>query len=221
MQLGKIVEIKMEKDSVRYYVKTHAKGLLQETKNSSNKPVDPIELFSYKVLEMSGYGSESHFLYDGERNFYIATRDIGSYSDNSNDAYSSIRYEDLLEKDQEGFKVGFKKTYKNYSLESEQNFINGLMSADILSRTLYLTDVLTNDGNIMFLIINGQWKLKVVDFRNGPADINLINGKSLYGGLFAGNGQFNYIGQKDKIISHYLGKEGLESRIQHAKGFDY
>jgi hypothetical protein len=221
VQLGKIVDIKIGKDTLRYYVKTHAKGLLQETKNSTNKPVDPIELFTYKLLEMSGYGSESHFFYDDECNFYIATKDIVSYSDNPNDPYFSKKYEDLLEKDHEGFKVGFKETYKKYSLESEQNFINGLMTADILSRTMCLTDVLTNDGNIMFLIIKGEWKLKVIDFRNWAADINLISGRSLYGGLFAGNGQFNYIGQKDKIISHYLGKEGLESRIQRAKGFDY
>ena len=53
----------------------------KELKLSTSKHVDPIELLNYKILELSGYGVESHFLYDDELNFYIGTKDAAFYSD--------------------------------------------------------------------------------------------------------------------------------------------
>ena len=72
------------------------------------KPVNPIELFSYKLLEMCGYGPECHFFYDDERNFYIATKDVLNYSKNPNEIKKAIVYSDLLEKNENGRKIGFK-----------------------------------------------------------------------------------------------------------------
>ena len=81
IQLKRIVTLKPMFNEVppRWYVKTHADGLLKETKNSTIKPVDPIELLTYKILEHSGYGTKSHFFYDDALNFYIGTKDVSSY----------------------------------------------------------------------------------------------------------------------------------------------
>ena len=62
-------------------MKTHTGGLKQNTKSSENSPVDPLELFTYKILEYSGYGTETNFIYDDVQNFYICTKDVVSYSD--------------------------------------------------------------------------------------------------------------------------------------------
>lgn len=66
---------------MNFYVKTHSGGLLRSSNKSTSKPVDPIELITYKILEHSGYGTESHFFYDDIKNFYIATKDVAVYAD--------------------------------------------------------------------------------------------------------------------------------------------
>ena len=103
---------------------------------------------------------------------------------------------------------------------NQTNIINGLITADILSRTLCLTDIHTQNGNILFVQNKNNWDLKIIDFRNAVSGYDYPDGYRLFGGLVAGNGQFNYIGV-DKIMSHYLGKKDLLLRIDFARGFDY
>ena len=38
-------------------------------------------MLTYKILEHSGYGTETLFIYEDLKNFYICTKDIASYSD--------------------------------------------------------------------------------------------------------------------------------------------
>ena len=40
------------------------------------------------------------------------------------------------------------------------------MIANIISRILLLTDVLSQDGNILFIENNNDWELKIIDFRS-------------------------------------------------------
>ena len=210
IQLKRIVTLKPMFNEIppRWYVKTHAGGLLRDTKKSTIRPVDPVELLTYKILEHSGYGTESHFFYDDALNFYIGTKDVSSYSDNQ----SISDYHSFLTKEKNDFT---EKTTK----EVQTNIIQGLITSDIISRILRLTDIHTQNGNILFVENKDNWHLKIIDFRNRD-ESNYPNGQELFGGLVVGNGQFNYIGV-DKIMSHYLGTKNLELRINFARNFDY
>jgi hypothetical protein len=215
VQLKRIVTVKplLSELPLKWYVKTHAGGLLQDTKKSTSKPVDPIELLTYKILEHSGYGTEAHFFYDDARNFYIGTKDVASYSDTQ-----SVRdYPTFLTKDKSNFT---KEIMERYTKEEENQIIQGLMTSDILSRVLCLTDILTQDGNIVFIQNKDNWQLKIIDFRNSVSGYGYPDGSLLFGGLVDGNGQFNYIGV-DKAVSHYLGTKKLPLRIKFARAFDY
>jgi hypothetical protein len=67
-----------ENNGFLYHVKTHRNGLASETGSScSAKPVDVIELFVYKFLYHLGVGPEVHFFWDNDKDFYIATKDVG------------------------------------------------------------------------------------------------------------------------------------------------
>ena len=59
-----------------YYIKTHQHGSTSEC--SSVKPVDPKELFVYKVLEYIGYGPKAYFFFNplSPGGFFIATQDM-------------------------------------------------------------------------------------------------------------------------------------------------
>ena len=211
IQLKRIVTLKPMFNEIppRWYVKTHAGGLLRDTKKSTIRPVDPVELLTYKILEHSGYGTESHFFYDDALNFYIGTKDVSSYSDTQ----SISDYHSFLTKEKNDFTETTTK-------EVQTNIIQGLITADILSRTLCLTDIHTQNGNILFVENKDNWDLKIIDFRNAVSGYDYPDGYRLFGGLVAGNGQFIYVGV-DKIMSHYLGTKNLELRINFARNFDY
>ena len=211
IQLKRIVTLKPMFNEIppRWYVKTHAGGLLRDTKKSTIRPVDPLELLTYKILEHSGYGTESHFFYDDPLNFYIGTKDVSSYSDTQ----SISDYHSFLTKEKNDFTETTTK-------EVQTNIIYGLITADILSRTLCLTDIHTQNGNILFVENKDNWDLKIIDFRNAVSGYDYPDGYRLFGGLVAGNGQFIYVGV-DKIMSHYLGTKNLELRINFARNFDY
>lgn len=74
---------------------------------STNKPVNPIELFTYKILEYLEYGSEVRFFYDDAQNFYIATKDVSTYSNNGSVSY----YLTFLTEDFNDFKPEIKTLY--------------------------------------------------------------------------------------------------------------
>lgn len=217
VQLKRIVTVQssLSERPVNWYVKTHAGGLLRETKKSTSKPVDPIELLTYKILEHSGYGTEAHFFYDDERNFYIGTKNVASYSDTQ-----SVRdYPTFLTEDKSQFTQEIMERYP--SVEGKGNLIiQGLITADIFSRIFRLTDILTQDGNIVFVNNQDNWHLKIIDFRNRDESF-YPSGEELFGGLVCGNGQFNYLGQRDRMMSKYLGTDGLPLRVNFARAFDY
>ena len=74
--------------------------------------------------------------------------------------------------------------------------------------------------NVLFIQNKDNWHLKIIDFRNRD-ESDYPKGQDLFGGLVCGNGQFYYVGQKDKIMSYYLGKDKLPLRINFARAFDY
>lgn len=95
------------------------------------------------------------------------------------------------------------------------------MAADIISRIFCLSDILSNDGNIIFIKEKQKWKLKIIDFRNNKGGYpGYPDGSSLYSGLVSGFGHFFYVGM-DNVISKYLGTFNLGERIKFARNFNY
>ena len=78
-QLGRIMRLKyvdyesQEEHLIQYYIKTHHGG--SKSGQSRENPVDPKELFIYKVLEFIGLGPKVYFFFNQLSNatFYIAT----------------------------------------------------------------------------------------------------------------------------------------------------
>lgn len=204
---------------VTYYVKTHSGGLLQQTAHSTRKPLEILEPLTYKILQHAGYGPECHFFFHDLQNFYIATRDAGSYAA-PRQALPIQSFTQFLKEDQKSFRE---------DVTPERNpIIRGLMVADILSRLLGLTDIITQDGNMLFIAQGDTWKILLIDFRlveggrwrlmaAGP---QLTSGQILFQGLLNGNRECNYLGM-NSIIAHYLGAKDLPLRLDHAKTFNY
>lgn len=78
VQLGKVIIVTFpDQTQQKFYVKTHSKGL-KASQSSGAKPLDPVELLVYKILENFRVGSEAHFFGRDESNFYVATKDANS-----------------------------------------------------------------------------------------------------------------------------------------------
>jgi hypothetical protein len=145
---------KVTVNGVLYHIKTHRLGLSSGSHGSSSaaKPVDPVELFVYRFLEYSRCGPEAHFFWASEKDFYIATRDIGySASGNVQVPYETVK-DSFLGRKLKGSEV--------------QIVEKGLSFFDIISRVFELSDLLTNSGNFFFIANkSGQiFDFKVIDF---------------------------------------------------------
>jgi len=198
---------------VKWFVKTHSGGLLRDTRASTTKAVDSVELFTYKILEFSGYGAEVVFFYEDLRNFYIGSKDVATFSENQ----IVRRYPSFLTENKSDFT---EETKLLQNVEGENPIVRGLMTADILTRILRLTDVLTQDGNILFVKVQDCWHLKVIDFRTREA-LNYPTGKDLFESSLCGTGQFFYLGQSDEVMCYYLGTKDLKQRVDFVCSFDY
>jgi hypothetical protein len=172
VQLGNTVKISKEHERpIIYYVKTHSDGLASG-KSSGAKTLNPVELIVYKILEKIGVGCESHFFGRDIRNFYIATRDAGSYG-------NYLSYEQALSK------------LKNSEFFDSKDFSNGIFCLDLLSRILRLTDLQTNAGNFGFMHNSDGWHVKAIDFRVTDEKNFIINAE-YFKGFLEGNSQINY-----------------------------
>ena len=75
------------------------------------------------------------------------------------------------------------------------------MTADIISRLFFLTDVLSNYANINFVQIDGRWKVMIIDFRVSRIMIQpSLDGGYCFDGIISGNGEFLYVDLQDDII---------------------
>jgi hypothetical protein len=221
IQLGnKIILTLTDGQELIYHAKTHRLGLKSQH-SSSSQPVDAKELFIYKVLELSDLGSESHFFYDDEKNFYIATRDVGFNKESKKQerfvTYDQVKpslkeFNDLL-KDDGNIQLVEEKLGRN-----QIDFVNGLIKADIFSRVFRLHDLINNDGNIGFVEneIKEKYELKIIDF-DVKTDISYEDKEGIFKGFQSGNGQYNYIGSNDNIIKYFLGKRDFLKRKEIAK----
>lgn len=220
VQLGSQVNVILENGEKRkYHVKTHSAGRLS-SKSSAAKPVNPLELMVYKVLEHLGFGCETHFLQRSLEDVYITTLDAG-HGGSFN----------VFEKATGGPEQAGDETYgqtlwgvlqiihPDSSLNDwnaietvvqsdaiAQNFLLQVASLDMLSRILRLHDLLNNPDNFGFLeTATAMPLLKVIDFRVAD-DTFFTVGPDHFGGFLIGNGLYNYIG------SHRTMRYGLHDR---------
>jgi hypothetical protein len=126
--------------------------------------IDPREIFVYKVLELSGFGSKVYAIpgvkqtsVDG---YYIATQDM-SYSKDPSKKKEFTVYSEEGEDDKT-----FDKTFKENS-----NFRQEVMALEILCNCLSLRDTFENPGNFGTTCVKSEdgqvsYKPKLVDFKN-------------------------------------------------------
>ena len=224
VQMGVKVSIPLEDGStLKYHVKTHSSGrLMDASKSTAAKPVNPIELFVYKFLEHLGIGCDCHFFGYSKEDFYIATLDAGT-----NGEFHEFEY--FQKNKEEGTKLWGEKLdeiVKRYkiinsngtaSFKSEEaeefvkddflahEFIFELTKVDYVCRMLYLYDVFNNAGNFGFIEKGGKKEIKAIDFRLGDKnkweiDLNAPlskeeiekNLREILSGFKTGNGQYRY-----------------------------
>jgi len=165
---------------ITYHIKTHQHGSTSQA--SSTKPVDPKELFVYKVLEYIGYGPKTHFFFNplSIGGFFIATQDL---------AFTKI----IGKKKSFIFFDNVKEKYNATPNASEHDEARrALICLDILSRILRLHDTTTNPGNFgQATVESGIHKWKFLDFRIA-SDADFYFNPQIFEGFQEGNGIFNY-----------------------------
>ena len=165
---------------ITYYIKTHQHGSTSEV--SSVKPVDPKELFVYKVLEYIGYGPKVHFFFNplSLGGFFIATQNL-SFTKIPAKEKKFILFEQRMK--------DYNETAKNPAHDEARR---NLVCLDILSRILRLRDTTTNPGNFGIVTVeemHNKWKF--LDFRVLD-DAELYLNPRIFEGFQEGNGIFNY-----------------------------
>ena len=150
VQIGTRAEVEYQHDKkIMYYIKTHMNGVDKNFRTLINKPVNLYEALIYKILHLAGMSPQPLFIFADMRDFYIATKDAG-YNDNSETQHLFLTYEQVSE--------------QYPSLLQSPVARKGFIKADILSRVLSITDVLTNPSNIGFIIENDQLtSFKIID----------------------------------------------------------
>jgi hypothetical protein len=242
VQLGQRVRIGFTDGSqVFYHVKTHRGGLLSTTVTGQSsaglKEVDLKELFVYKVFERLGISPETHIFFGkgGAKDFYIATKDAG-FDELTHQQKEFLTYDQLKEIDGHG-NLSFLTNIRHLSTDwsnskrrfedaeilegrlgpSEQNIIEELSKADILSRIFLLGDFVTNSGNFGFVLDGDTLPVfKVIDFVPPGNNVG-YEALVLFDGFLAGNGMHVYSGNNDDVIRYALHRRHQRKRVETAK----
>jgi hypothetical protein len=185
---------------VTYFIKTHQYGSVSGS--GRVKPVDPKELFVYKLLEYTGLGPKAHFFFNplSQEVFYIATQDSGFSKDGDKQRHKSFLTFDK-----------FKDSLLTGESIVDEEVTKGLTEADILSRILCLQDTTTNPTNFGLTFSDGKAKIKVIDFRVETRDHYRY--RDIVGGFLSGNGMFNYC---DDLLKKVLRERPIEERAHTA-----
>jgi hypothetical protein len=190
VQLGNRILVKLsdeehkERDIV-YFAKTHRGGARRE-ESSGTQRVDLKELLVYKILQLSGFGPEFHFFYDDIKDFYIATKDAG-YDDNTMTRKEFVTYETL------------KTKIDLEELALNEIIVESVITADILSRVLLLSDFLNNSANMGWILEedNILSSFKIIDFISHWA---YYSNSQIYEHWLSGSSSFCYSDQGVRSI---------------------
>ena len=189
---------------VTYHIKTHRHGAQSNVSMSSGaKAVDPKEVLVYNVLHQLGLGPETHFFWEDQKNFYIATEDLngsGPFKE-----YSKV-YGGLPDPEK----------ISEFSSEYIQ-ICQELTKMDVISRILRLSDTTTNKENFGFVEKSGSQFLRLIDF--DVKDDYFYTGEGLFEGFLAGNGTFTYASNTDPTIRFALAKRKVAERCEIAGNF--
>lgn len=144
VQSGKVAHVNDARKTT-FYIKTHQNG----ASLSNPGPIDMVdsrEMIIYEFLELIGLGPEvDYFYYDFNLSeFYIATKGIDSFTE----------FDNLLKL------PVFSEIYKNTKV-----YLFNITFADMMSKILFLSDLLTNYENFGFQLLNENINLKIVDFK--------------------------------------------------------
>ncbi len=192
--------------SKTFFIKTHRHGTQSNSSMSSGaKAVDPKEVLVYNVLHQLGLGPETHFFWEDQKNFYIATEDL-------NGSGSFIEYSKLYEQLPNPEKTSVKELSQEYF-----HICDELIKMDVISRILRLSDTTTNKENFGFVEKIGSQFLCLIDFDVKDDDVYTSDG--LFKGFLAGNGTFMYATNTDPTIKYALAKRIEDDRTQLAANF--
>lgn len=205
VQLGRRLVVRFfPSGSKTFFIKTHRHGTQSNSSMSSGaKAVDPKEVLVYNVLHQLGLGPETHFFWEDQKNFYIATEDLngsGPFKE-----YSKV-YGELPDPE------------KTSDLSPEHfQICEELAKMDVISRILRLSDTTTNKENFGFVKNEDSLSLRLIDF--DVKDDYFYTGDGLFEGFLAGNGTFTYASNTDPTIRFALAKRSVEERRQIAANF--
>lgn len=239
IQLGQKARITLRDSphTIDYYIKTHRGGLLSPTQSSGSvgpRPVDPKELFVYKVFELIGCAPETHFFFGegGAMDCYIATKDAG-FNELTGEQRGFLTYSGLsdhLMTNSLGKKIltiyaSWQQNLERTLVEAEmlerdlqiieRNIIKELSKVDILARAFLLTDLTTNSGNTGFILDEALSELRVIDFV--LSDSGTYEIPDVFDGFLSGNGKHRYFSSVDNIVRYVLYARHQTKRVQTAK----
>jgi hypothetical protein len=210
-----------------YHAKTHQAGLLDPSstsgKSSRVQSVRWEEMLAYKILELMRIGPEARFFGLDPKNFYVATRDI---KEEIMSVMSRMPGSMPGSADEEGNEEedGFKKlpplTRDEVQLLPTLNlpqYQKELVEIDILVRILGLTDALSNNGNVFFLLPDGCNVVgsRIVDFCLNRKDDPELYSMNVFNSFEKGNGSSQYNRCPSLFVQGIL-VENPEMRIRMA-----
>jgi hypothetical protein len=186
-----------EKKEIYYFAKTHQDGSRRNEKNAL--PVDPKELFFYKVLELTGLGPKVHF--------YLNPLVIGSYFIATQDeAFTKIPN-----------KQKFFKTYGQLKDHLEEKpdapFTEMVVLSHLLQKIFHLWDLITNSGNFGQVVIDGsRYKWRIIDFR--ITSLEQYENKNIFKDYLANNEMEGYIGPLKAATKNLTEDEKVDVAIR-------
>ena len=203
IQLGRKMLIEYSKENpqeirkITYFIKTHQFG--SKSGQCSTRPIDPKEIFVYKMLEYIGLGPKAHFFFNllSQGGLYIATQDAGYSKSSEKQKAKQFKTYELL-----------KKELQN---PPTQEVMKCLTQADIISRIFSLRDVTINDTNFGLVQTHEKNKCKIVDFRIETQ--NSYEYIDIFKGYLDGNGLFNYC---DELLIYILKTRSKIDRVRTA-----
>ena len=186
LQLGRVITFMKADDltgQYKFHIKTHQLGSRSSQFGiaaGSAASIDPSEIFTYKLLELSGFGPEVHFFWENPHDFYIATLNVGEanalHRPLPNYSYAQIKKNPiLLLADPSGPLSEFITLDKipdeitpRQAANVNPVVMQGYIQIYIISQLLGLSDIIKNDGNVYFICENDNpnelTHIQIIDF---------------------------------------------------------
>jgi hypothetical protein len=230
VQLGeRIIVERAGQPVLTYHVKTHSAGRLSSNSTAA-KLVNPQELMAYRVLEHLGIGCQSHFFERSPEDVYIATLDAGAggsfclfevmsgHLGRGGDEGVGYHFAgSLMDIPQDTARHDHNAIERTVEVDPvAQNFIDQMVSLDVITRIFRLHDLLNNPGNFGFFESTTQApSIRVIDFRIMDREIFEMDWRD-FGGFLVGNGFYQYAGSH-KTMRYVIHDRQRQLRVEAAR----